>query len=1189
MAKNLIDWITSQVDQNPEKDGIQLVSPQMKQNANNAVTGIKSLFSDAGQNIVRIAKGNVGDQGYTPSLPLRAAAATQRAFQPTINYLEKPATFADTMAQSPNIAAKIMSVPAGIAQGLVNTPQSVYRGGKSLATDVGGIATGNAPTPQAVIAHGMPLLEGLTNLLGIGSTAGVAANLGEQGFKQALISGAKTGAGFGAATGAMQGLKAGENASSVPSQVAGAIPSVIQGGLTGAVVGGALSGLGWKIGDLIDQRTQRINLDKVNQMLDEYHAAREAGTLSPEAASQLAVVEKLKRDYQNAPSTVDSVKAPKNMFTKIRDATIGDSSIRGSLGVIANDGPVGQQISKKIEEANLQKSMLSGGAIDKLHRAVSVLKPEEIRSFSDVAEGKSQPISVNQAMAVDTWKQIAAQIHTQATEIGMDIGKIENYFPHFSLSEKGQPTLDSNYFPGRTTNVAYGNLTKSRTGAENYDTNPRVLFDYIDHAYSTIVNQKMFGVADKDLYDLAKKTNNPNQVATYLDQILGKNQPKGVVDQVSKTLTGVQSVTKLGPLSSLTNLTQNISTAIRTDIPTVTRTIGKIIANPDESFSNARKAGEITSNVLEDYTGGGNIVSKWIHFIGMEGTEKFNRVVAVNSGMDYASKMAQKALGGSQSAIRELDRLGISLLDVRNGLTEDQLLKAGRQISQETQFSTSPGDLPYGWKTPAGKVATQFKSFAYKQTGFLKDQSVRIAQEAAKGNLAPLATTLTAYGIVAPVIGEIISDARSVFQNKKRTSTGGKRYVENILAATSFGLLDSLPGLAGQYGESGVASTLAGPTVGTALQGLTAYSDAAKGVDNYDLTKSIQQNLDPSNKTSRLLLKQIPAVGQTISNTFVPNSYIQNQTIGDTTLGVNNGLNKSNERLYQDIKKTDPQAASNFKINNQQSDQPSKNIIAKLMGQNRGSAPTDVTKMTKAQKQAQLTIINEKAANGMDLTPDDVQIKYLDKYSSMPEKTTYEKSVKFSEGLKQAKAVFGDQYASDATKKAILDKTGISPQEVQYNQVASGNDTDQAQFIQEQLVNLDPKARDAFLLMGRSMVGNTQLVSDNVIGKLEDAGVVSKEEGNALKRVSYVRDNEYTGKDAIKIGTSTYKPVIGKTSGAVSKIKVTAESLGAKKGRRLTSPKIKISSPGAATIKAFKISTPKLQSGKNWRSIKLKA
>lgn len=774
---------------------------------------------------------------------------------------------------------------------------------------------------------------------------------------------------------------------------------------------------------------------------------------------------------------------------------------RSSKGVIERSSESGKRISQTLDIADEEGALTAGAQVDDMYQALQGLSKQEKATLADVIEGNAKPVSEAQAQAAAVWQNISRDIYNRAQEQGLDIGFIENYFPHHVL--KGdQKAINS--MLNRTAPRRYGNLELTRQTDLPYDKDPSVLIDYIESANKRIAEAKHFGANDEVLYNLAnevaKEGGDAAQVTKYIDQILGKEQT-GTLKEVSEKIRSAETVMKLNFGTSLTNLTQNLSTMLRTDVGSTAKSIKTAVTNPAQAFSNARRAGEITADearVLEDFAGRGNTVRSWLRAIGMLGTERVNRVIAVNAGMEYTTKLARQAKNGDQAALRELSRLGMSLDDLN-------ALKGGRRVSQVTQFSTAPGELPYAWHTPLGKIMTQFKSFAYKQSGFLKDEGVRIAQEAKQGNFKPLANALVTYGVAAPIVGEVVNDLKALLTNKKRDSKflSAERYIENILGATSLGLFDSVEGLFGKYGAGGVISTVAGPFASDIYKAAESVAGATSG-DKYE-----------QRKAARNVVGSIPLVGKALSNTLIPNSYVTN-ILG----GTNVGLGDKDKETYRNLQQSDPQAAEAFRERQIQSRKEEPGLIDKILG--RQSAITVPPKGATAEEKK---AFNQSVQDMLEAggVPDAEVLKaYVTKGKDPKSKSIEERT----DAYKSTKALMDNEYYSEDQKAAILEASGIEKNNYDYYELASKDQDVRLQELLPKLDNMDTGTMVEFLMQGRRAVAGKQLVSNAMVDYLYENDYIGENEQKAIKALKYdeINDKFYFSK-SFKGGGSgmTYK------------------------------------------------------------------
>lgn len=798
--------------------------------------------------------------------------------------------------------------------------------------------------------------------------------------------------------------------------------------------------------------------------------------------------------------------------------------VRSVFSGLSDSGEAGKEITRLYKNTANTIDKTAGSLKSSFEQTLKGLSKEEINSFADYIEGRKQIDSPAVQQAVDTYKSIVDPLRQQALEAGLDVGYIENYFPHkINPQNIERELVNAGVDPvaARRRASAFLNRAKERKASFlefsrefpelDYDKSAKVVFDYIDNAVRRIEHVKNFGKDDSILYQLASQTSDPSQAARSVDFLLEKGDwaTAQTGEDVSRLIRSIQTVIKLNPLTSLLNLTQNVNTLAKTDSPSFFRGLAGVISDPDSFYRRATELGEIDPNTVkifgQDFENS-STTGKYIKLIGMYGTERFNRVMAVAAGENYGRKLLDQANQGSEAAIREIKRLGF---DWKPGMTADEvntfLDDIAKKVSQATQFSAPKGELPITWNSPLGKIITQFRSFAYQQTKLVRDETRRAVSEIAKGNPKPLMNDLIAVGIAAPIVGEIVADIRSVVTNKKRKDmTAIERYVDNIKQGTSLGLIDSLSGL--QYGTAGVIGTIGGVTASDLYKGAKATSDVVSGVSNYDQEKSFADNIDPENTTRRFALQNIPTIGRTLSNTFVDNAGIDN-LFG----GVNEGLTKDKKETYNLLKQTSPDAAQKYKENNQYLDQKGgKSFLSNILGGNKEQESIFSEGMTKAEFSEAKKQVNEVLDNGgIPLESDIKAALFRDKdinSSSIQERTDIYKAINT--------ALENEDY-TDEQKQAIIQASGADPKNVEYYSMAA-KDVDVK--LQEEIIpKLDQMSdEDAFvyLMQARRVIGGKQLLTSTMITYLYERDYISKDQKDALNATKYdeIKDEFYLTK-----------------------------------------------------------------------------
>lgn len=552
--------------------------------------------------------------------------------------------------------------------------------------------------------------------------------------------------------------------------------------------------------------------------------------------------------------------------------------------VIASQGPAGQELAQNLLNQRDRAETLAGDFVSRMP-TVRNLSKADFANFVDAAEGKAKPLNATVAKAVGEWNTIRNEIHGLAGD-QLDIGKIENYFPHHFDPKQFTRNWQSNiqhliktgqaadatdaaqklrYAADVVRNRKYGNLEASRiVDLPGYDKTKEALFNYIEGASNRISQAETFGPKDEKslslINQIAQSGGDADTVKHMYDIAVGAKK----YGQGSKQLTGAlrrfNTTTKLG-LGALTNMGQNVNTATVTG--PVRTLAGMVGAMKPEAQDFALKAGITLDGVLSDLKEGGGFAGKVMGKLSAPGfnkVEKFNRVTAAWAGKGYAEDMAKAAANGSQAGIEALQKMGLNpeaIIKRGGSLTPEETIKAARNVVERTQFKVDPQDLP-GWaNSPWGKTVAQFRTFSYNQTAFLGRE---ILQPAQKGNFAPLARFLA----VGLPVGAALTETTNVLRNRKSEENPAKRVMQYAQKVGGAGLAsDLITGLFpmnGKYLDPNRAttlavSTLAGPTFGSLAEGYGALTNAIQGKP---------QNLE------RFALRQTPIVGSTLQNTLLP-------------------------------------------------------------------------------------------------------------------------------------------------------------------------------------------------------------------------------------------------------------------------------------------------------------------------------
>lgn len=332
-----------------------------------------------------------------------------------------------------------------------------------------------------------------------------------------------------------------------------------------------------------------------------------------------------------------------------------------------------------------------------------------------------------------------------------------------------------------------------------YETDPiLVLNEFIEGSARRLTEAKYFGP-------------NNEVIAKLLDNIGAEGYDKGIAQEVwgkysgnrgisetekdfSLAVRSFQTVSKLA-LAQILNTTQLVNTATEVGTFNLVRAFKKYYLDKTTSREIALRSGVLNEAIDRALSAAGadtKISKDFLRNVGFTKVENFNRIVTVQAARQYLEKSLPQILSGKlrPATVRELERLGINVKKVerRGRFSEEELKVAGQKLVNSTQFRGSVLDIPLAWSSPAGKIITQFKSFAWQQGVFVKDI---IGKEMLQGNMHPLLT----YLIASQMTGEPVADIRAVLRGDlefRGDLSIADRLVDNQLTVGGLGLSGDL-------------------------------------------------------------------------------------------------------------------------------------------------------------------------------------------------------------------------------------------------------------------------------------------------------------------------------------------------------------------------------------------------------------
>lgn len=396
---------------------------------------------------------------------------------------------------------------------------------------------------------------------------------------------------------------------------------------------------------------------------------------------------------------------------------------------------------------------------------------------------------------------------------------------------------------------------------EGYTKTPADWFKHIDDMTKKIVEARDLGNGDnniaRQLVNKLKQQGYDWEVAQQVvDRMLGTEVVDGIWKRIYNVARNSQSISKLGPLTSVLNYFQRYQIIPRTDTSSYIK--ARMLNFSDEAMDWAVRSGLVepkeynqTSKMFGESLQGlsGKAANLYLKGVGMQRTELNNRVLGANAGRFFAEKMANKLKISPKNKVvnRALRSLGIDPESVlRNGLTEDDLIKASQKVVNDTQFRYGVLDLPVSWSSSAGRTAFQFKPAAFQQTKFIKDF---ILPEAKKGNIRPLIQFLVA----SQASGEVMANLRYLKSGKELkdrpspTTVAGllKRSGENVSMGPGFGILSDTINLFLSGSPTWVKGLFVGPTGSKVIDTATAVQSSIKTKSAKPIAKEFVKDISP--------------------------------------------------------------------------------------------------------------------------------------------------------------------------------------------------------------------------------------------------------------------------------------------------------------------------------------------------------
>lgn len=560
-------------------------------------------------------------------------------------------------------------------------------------------------------------------------------------------------------------------------------------------------------------------------------------------------------------------------LAKLRNEYIGPAKIHGfskfwvtTKGLMSRLGDTGEVIAKRLSamrdavELGQNEFFNMIPTVNKITKGIGSKK--EFKQFVDALEalsrGETPRMTARVAQAVKEWNAAIPLIRERARAAGIDVGDLgENYFPRiYDLDKRSNFNKAVDFLVstnqaetrGQAENILnqmrtdqlkngmFSSFKKRTVELPDYDKTPSAMVRYLEGAFDNIARKEQFGANNEVITYLLERIGTQygvkaQEAAAKLWNIASKqgdNYSQNAM-KASSLIRQFNSLTKLGT-AAVTNLGQNINTITSYGTKNYFESLYKYFFTPDgKKFKN--ETGVALDRVLENTKVNMGVTRGAIGKISVPGfnaVETFNRNLAAEAAKNYAERQARVAAGGGPFAARaqrRLQEMGITG-DIGAKLTPEQQIQAARKGVETTQFKIDPMDLPPWMDSPLGKTVAQFKTFAYKQTGYLYNEVVK---RALKGDMMPLIRFMS----IAPVLGNAIGDTRAAITGyEQEEKSPFQWYVEGLSNVGGLGLGLNDIRMIYENRESAklpsmLASTVLGPTAGNFTE---LANNIAKGI-----------------------------------------------------------------------------------------------------------------------------------------------------------------------------------------------------------------------------------------------------------------------------------------------------------------------------------------------------------------------
>lgn len=533
---------------------------------------------------------------------------------------------------------------------------------------------------------------------------------------------------------------------------------------------------------------------------------------------------------------------------------------KSGRSILRDSGENASDIARLSDEAKLLQGGVEVKAQREYSEPVSQLSDAEDLGFIDIAEGKVQPVTDAQRRLFAFWDKFRTQAKTQADELGLNIGEIDNYYPQVLSKELRDISdvkklraaivlrLKGKYSDADIDSIIrdvkkYDTASKKGFFEKTRDiTLPRELREtraseiipyYVKSVAKRFSEAKKFGANNEILNHRLIKAiiENPKDIDVLIETVNKSIKGDVIINDLADNLSKLQVFTKM-TMSAISNVYDIVPIAVRYGAGRTMKNYLKQIFLPS-ARNNAVMSGaaySATEEAVSNLAGKGGLVKDFLELVQFSRVQRLNNRATVASAIDTAKAALNRLKKNPNNMIARSvleDLVGKDLVGdvLKKGITEDAEVAIGVK-----SLMVSPLDTPPKWKDSWMSNATQFKSSIYRASGIIKQN---IKNDMARGDYARVGNriaTLILFGNLVGASGrkvkDVVKSAISGQENDKEFNDYlweiGQNLMEVGTAGIYGGFLNALE--YGQYDGIALVSGLIGPSFGDMTRlAVTAY------------------------------------------------------------------------------------------------------------------------------------------------------------------------------------------------------------------------------------------------------------------------------------------------------------------------------------------------------------------------------